>query len=58
MVKDAGGNKIAANILAALSASLMYFATWTDIPILEGLLGAKKTLTYAVLVIVLSAVAG
>ncbi|AHB88258.1 putative permease DUF318 family [Thermosynechococcus sp. NK55a] len=33
-----GGNSIVANFLAALSGALMYFATLTEVPILQGLL--------------------
>jgi len=84
-----GGNSIAANFFASLSGALMYFATLTEVPILQGLLGqgmgkgpalalllagpalslpnllvirgvlgTKKTLAYAGLVVVLSTVAG
>ena len=35
-----GGNSLRANFFAALAGALMYFATLTEIPILEGLLGA------------------
>lgn len=35
-----GGNSLAANVFAALSGALMYFATLTEVPILEGLMGA------------------
>lgn len=35
-----GGNGIAANLFAAVSGALMYFATLTEIPILQGLLGS------------------
>ena len=35
-----GGNSIFANFFASLSGALMYFATLTEVPILEGLLGA------------------
>ena len=34
-----GGNSLAANFFAALAGSLMYFATLTEIPILQGLIG-------------------
>jgi uncharacterized protein len=84
-----GGNSLFANFFASLSGALMYFATLTEVPILQGLigqgmgkgpalalllagpalslpnllvirgvLGTKKTLTYAGLVVVLSTVAG
>ena len=35
-----GGNSIAANLFAAVAGALMYFATLTEVPILQGLLGA------------------
>jgi uncharacterized membrane protein YraQ (UPF0718 family) len=35
-----GGNSLGANFCAALAGALMYFATLTEVPILEGLLGA------------------
>ncbi len=35
-----GGNSMRANFCAALAGALMYFATLTEVPILEGLLGA------------------
>jgi uncharacterized membrane protein YraQ (UPF0718 family) len=35
-----GGNSLWANLLAAVSGALMYFATLTEVPILQGLLGA------------------
>ncbi|HET57202.1 MAG TPA: permease [Deltaproteobacteria bacterium] len=35
-----GGNSPGANFFASLAGSLMYFATLTEIPILEGLLGS------------------
>ncbi len=35
-----GGNSILANFIAAVSGALMYFATLTEVPILQGLLGA------------------
>ena len=35
-----GGNSLAANFAASLVGSLMYFATLTEIPILEGLIGS------------------
>jgi uncharacterized membrane protein YraQ (UPF0718 family) len=34
-----GGNSIGANLFAAVSGSLMYFATLTEVPILQGLIG-------------------
>jgi len=35
-----GGNSFGANLFASVSGVLMYFATLTEVPILEGLLGA------------------
>ncbi|MFO7610554.1 MAG: permease [Candidatus Krumholzibacteriia bacterium] len=35
-----GGNSPLANLFAAMSGAFMYFATLTEVPILEGLLGA------------------
>lgn len=35
-----GGNSLFANFMAAFSGALMYFATLTEIPIIQGLLGA------------------
>ena len=35
-----GDNSIWANLIASLAGSLMYFATLTEVPILQGLLGA------------------
>lgn len=35
-----GGNSIQANLLASVSGALMYFATLTEVPILQGLLGS------------------
>lgn len=35
-----GGNSIFANFVASLAGALMYFATLTEIPIVQGLLGA------------------
>lgn len=84
-----GGNSIQANFFAALAGAVMYIATLTEVPILEGLigsgmgkgpalalllagpavslpnllvirgvLGTRKTVVYATLVVVLSTVAG
>ncbi len=84
-----GGNSLWANLFAALSGALMYFATLTEVPILQGLIGAgmgkgpalsllmagpalslpnmlvigsimgvKKTVTFCIIIIVLSTVAG
>ncbi len=35
-----GGNSLSANLFASLAGALMYFATLTEIPILQGLLGS------------------
>jgi uncharacterized membrane protein YraQ (UPF0718 family) len=35
-----GGNSLWANLLASVSGALMYFATLTEVPILQGLLGS------------------
>jgi len=35
-----GGNSLGANLFASISGALMYFATLTEVPILQGLLGA------------------
>jgi uncharacterized membrane protein YraQ (UPF0718 family) len=35
-----GGNSLGANLFAAISGAFMYFATLTEIPIIEGLLGS------------------
>jgi len=35
-----GGNSLGANLFAAVAGALMYFATLTEVPILQGLLGA------------------
>lgn len=84
-----GTNSIGSNLMASVAGALMYFATLTEVPIMQGLigagmnqgpalalllagpslslpsllviggeLGAKKTLVYAGLVVVLSTVAG
>ena len=34
-----GGNSIGANLFAAIAGALMYFATLTEVPILQGLIG-------------------
>lgn len=84
-----GGHSILANFFASIAGALMYFATLTEVPILQGLLGSgmgkgpalalllagpalslpnmlvirsimgtKKTLTYVLLVVVLSTIVG
>lgn len=35
-----GGNSLFANFFAAIVAAFMYFATLTEVPILQGLIGA------------------
>ncbi|BDD87760.1 permease [Desulfofustis limnaeus] len=35
-----GGNSVSANLIASVAGALMYFATLTEVPILQGLLGA------------------
>jgi uncharacterized protein len=37
--QSVGGNSLGANLFAALAGALMYFATLTEIPILQGLIG-------------------
>ncbi|TFG61342.1 MAG: permease [Spirochaetales bacterium] len=85
----AGGNSLLSNFVASFSGALMYFATLTEVPIMQGLLGSgmgqgpalalllagpslslpsllviggelgfKKTITYALIVVVLSTCAG
>jgi len=84
-----GGNSLWANLFAAVSGALMYFATLTEVPIVQGLLGAgmgkgpalalllagpslslpnllviggimgaRKTVVYAVLVVALATTSG
>jgi hypothetical protein len=40
IVSLAGGNSIWSNLFASVAGSLMYFATLTEVPILQGLIGA------------------
>ncbi len=35
-----GGNSLAANVFASVAGALMYFATCTEVPILQGLMGS------------------
>ncbi len=35
-----GGNSLSANLFASVAGAFMYFATLTEVPILQGLLGA------------------
>ena len=84
-----GGNSLWANLFASVSGAFMYFATLTEVPILQGLIGAgmgkgpalslllagpalslpnmlviggvmgvKKTLTFCLIIVVLSSIAG
>jgi len=84
-----GGNSLLANFFAAISGAFMYFATLTEVPILQGLIGSgmgkgpalalllsgpavslpsmlvlrsimgtKKTVTYILLVIIMSTIVG
>ena len=39
IVKLVGGNSVWANLFAAVSGAFMYFATLTEVPILQGLIG-------------------
>lgn len=39
IVKLVGGNSLFSNLFAAISGAFMYFATLTEVPILQGLLG-------------------
>lgn len=38
--ESVGGNSLASNLFASVAGALMYFATLTEIPILQGLLGS------------------
>lgn len=38
--KAVGGNSLRANFLASISGAFMYFATLTEVPIIQGLMGA------------------
>ncbi len=40
IARAVGGNSLGANLFAAVSGAFMYFATLTEVPILEGLLGS------------------
>ncbi len=40
VAQSVGGNSLDANLFAALAGALMYFATLTEVPILQGLLGS------------------
>jgi len=45
VVKLVGGNSLGANLFASVAGALMYFATLTEVPILQGLLGAGPALS-------------
>lgn len=40
VVRAVGGNSIRANLFASVAGAFMYFATLTEVPILQGLIGA------------------
>ncbi len=40
IIKAVGGNSLFANFFASIAGAFMYFATLTEVPILQGLLGA------------------
>jgi len=40
VAKAVGGNSLFANLVASLAGALMYFATLTEVPILQGLIGS------------------
>jgi uncharacterized membrane protein YraQ (UPF0718 family) len=40
VANSVGGNSLGANLFASVAGAFMYFATLTEVPILEGLLGA------------------
>ena len=40
IIRAVGGNSLAANFFAAIAGAFMYFATLTEVPILQGLIGA------------------
>ncbi len=40
VARAVGGNSLRANFLASLSGAFMYFATLTEVPIIQGLMGA------------------
>jgi len=40
IVQSVGGNSFGANFFASFAGALMYFATLTEVPILQGLIGA------------------
>jgi hypothetical protein len=40
VARAVGGNPLFANLVASVAGALMYFATLTEVPILQGLLGS------------------
>ena len=40
IVELVGGNSLGANLIASVAGALMYFATLTEVPIMQGLIGA------------------
>jgi uncharacterized membrane protein YraQ (UPF0718 family) len=40
IVRSVGGNSLGANLFSAVAGALMYFATLTEVPILQGLIGS------------------
>jgi hypothetical protein len=40
IARAVGGNSIMANLFASVAGAFMYFATLTEVPILQGLIGA------------------
>jgi len=40
VAKALGGNSLRANFLASFAGAFMYFATLTEVPIIQGLMGA------------------
>ncbi|MBN1456226.1 MAG: permease [Sedimentisphaerales bacterium] len=40
VIRAVGGNSISANLFASVAGAFMYFATLTEVPILQGLIGA------------------
>ncbi|HSJ06866.1 MAG TPA: permease [Longimicrobiales bacterium] len=40
VARSVGGNSLAANLFAAVAGAFMYFATLTEVPILQGLMGS------------------
>lgn len=40
VAKSVGGNSLSANLFASIAGAFMYFATLTEVPILQGLLGS------------------